>query len=70
MKYIPHSYQVRAENHVMDNEACGLFLDMGLGKTVITLTCINRLIFEELEIEKVLIIAPKRVAESPVTGVR
>ena len=64
MKYIPHSYQVRAENHVMDNEACGLFLDMGLGKTVITLTCINRLIFEELEIEKVLIIAPKRVAES------
>jgi SNF2 family DNA or RNA helicase len=54
----------------MDNEACGLFLDMGLGKTVITLTCINRLIFEELEIEKVLIIAPKRVAESPVTGVR
>lgn len=64
MKYIPHSYQVRAENHVMDNPACGLFLDMGLGKTVITLTCINRLIFEELEIDKVLIIAPKRVAES------
>lgn len=48
----------------MDNLAAGLFLDMGLGKTVVTLTCIDRLIFEELEIDKVLIIAPKRVAES------
>ena len=41
-----------------------LFLDMGLGKTVSTLTAIKKLMFEELEIGKVLVIAPKRVAES------
>lgn len=64
LKYVPHKYQERAEDHVMCNPNCGLFLDMGLGKTVVTLTCINRLIFEELEVDKVLVIAPKRVAES------
>lgn len=63
MKYIPHDYQKHAEEHMMKNPAAGLFLDMGLGKTVITLTVLNRLLFELLTAEKILVIAPKRVAE-------
>jgi SNF2 family DNA or RNA helicase len=59
-----HGYQLSAIDHIMDNNHCGLFLDMGLGKTTSTLTAINSLINEELEIDKVLVIAPKRVAES------
>lgn len=59
-----HAYQNQAVEHIFENYKCGLFLDMGLGKTVSTLTAINRLIFEEVEVNKVLVIAPKRVAES------
>lgn len=59
-----HAYQVEAINHIMDNPFAGLFLDMGLGKTVSTLTAIKRLMYEELEISKVLVIAPKRVTET------
>lgn len=59
-----HNYQLNANDHIVDNNYCGLFLDMGLGKTVSTLTAINELIFEELDISKVLIVGPKRVAES------
>ena len=59
-----HAYQGRTIEHIIDNDRCGVFLDMGLGKTVSTLTAINRLIFEEVEIDKVLVIAPKRVAET------
>lgn len=58
-----HNYQNNAVLHVLYNFFCALFMDMGLGKTVSTLTAINKLIFEEVEIDKVLIIAPKRVAE-------
>lgn len=63
MIYAPHRYQQHSEEHILDNPGCGLFLEMGLGKTVTTLTAINRLMFEELEVSKVLVIAPKRVAE-------
>jgi SNF2 family DNA or RNA helicase len=59
-----HSYQGKAINHVIDNPFAGLILDMGLGKTVSTLTAIKKLIFEELEVARVLVIAPKRVAEN------
>lgn len=59
-----HPYQEQAVEHIFQHNKCGLFLDMGLGKTVSTLTAINRLIFEEVEVNKVLVIAPKRVAES------
>jgi len=59
-----HGYQNTGVQHVIDNPFSGLLLDMGLGKTVSTLTAINKLIFEELEIRNVLIIAPKRVAEN------
>lgn len=59
-----HDYQRTAIEHILENPKSGLFLDMGLGKTVSTLTAIRRLMYDELEISKVLIIAPKRVAES------
>lgn len=59
-----HDYQLRGIEHAIHNRNCGLFLDMGLGKTVTTLTAINRLIYEDLELSKVLIVAPKRVVES------
>lgn len=59
-----HPYQLRAIEHILKHKGCALFLDMGLGKTVSTLTAIDRLIYEELDVSKVLIIAPKRVAES------
>jgi len=59
-----HLYQWRAADHILDNTHCGLFLDMGLGKTVSTLTAINILMYEELEVGSVLVIAPNRVAES------
>lgn len=62
--YKPHDYQEYAKNWIIDNKASGLFLDMGLGKTVITLTAINELIFDYFEVSKVLVIAPLRVAES------
>lgn len=62
MQFIPHKYQEFAIKHIIDNSASGLFLDMGLGKTVTTLTAIDELLFLG-EINKVLVIAPLRVAE-------
>ena len=59
-----HGYQVTAKTHVVEHTHCALFLDMGLGKTISTLTAINELMFEEFEISRALIVAPKRVAES------
>lgn len=64
MKFIPHSYQKYCINRVLNTPALGLFLDMGLGKTVITLTAINELKYNRFAISKVLVIAPKKVAES------
>ena len=65
MKYSDlHDYQLTSINHILDNTHCALFLEMGLGKTVSTLTAINKLMFEELDIDSVLVVAPKRVAES------
>ena len=62
MEYKPHGYQVKATDRIKQQKHVGLFLDMGLGKTVITLTAIKELI-EDFAIWKVLVIAPKRVAE-------
>lgn len=59
-----HDYQIFGYNHIINTPYCGLFLDMGLGKTVTALTAINALIYSELEINNVLIVAPKRVAET------
>lgn len=63
MKFVPHGYQEYATNKILELPKVGLFLEMGLGKTVITLTAINTLMFDHFEISKVLVIAPKRVAE-------
>ena len=62
MKYNPYWYQEHTAQTIIDQQACGLFLDMGLGKTVITLTAINELIYNYFEVSKVLVIAPLRVA--------
>jgi len=59
-----HNYQERTVDHIIEKPHCGAFLDMGLGKTVSTLTAVNFLIYEELEITTALVVAPKRVAES------
>lgn len=63
MKFKPHDYQSKAIEHVLNNPNCALFLQMGLGKSVVSITAITTLI-ESGEIKKVLIIAPKRVAEN------
>lgn len=63
MKYVPHEYQKTAYDFILEHEKAGLMLDMGLGKTVITLTAINELMFNRFETARVLVIAPKRVAE-------
>ena len=59
-----HEYQKFAVQHIIDCKNSLLLLDMGLGKTVSTLTAIKKLMDEYLEVSKVLVIAPKRVAES------
>ena len=59
-----HDYQSHSVDHILKHTYSALFLSMGLGKTVSTLTAINRLKYDAFEVEKVLIIAPKRVAES------
>lgn len=59
-----HDYQLAAVEHIIENTHAGLFLEMGLGKTVSTLTAVNFLTYEDLEINKTLVIAPKRVVES------
>lgn len=63
MKFMPHDYQLTAKQWVLDHPEAGLFLDMGLGKTVTTLTAIEELKNDYMDIKKVLVIAPKRVAE-------
>lgn len=57
-----HDYQVRGINHIIDNEYCALFLDMGLGKTVTTLTAIKELL-DNCIVSNALIIAPKKVTQ-------
>lgn len=63
MKYSPHDYQSYATDFVLEHPYCGLILDMGLGKSVITLTALWSLLLDSFDIGKVLVIAPKRVAE-------
>lgn len=59
-----HPYQDTAVNHIITHPYSGLFLDMGLGKTVSSLTAIDILMYQELEVSSVLVIGPKRVIES------
>ena len=59
-----YQYQRDCAQHIIDNERCALFVDMGLGKTVSTLTALEFLMYQDLDVNKVLIIAPKRVIET------
>lgn len=63
MKFTPHPYQRAAIDWIMEHPQCGLFMEMGLGKSVCTLTAIQRMI-DNLWISSVLVVAPKKVAES------
>lgn len=64
MKYNPHSYQEYAVKFIESHPISALFLDMGLGKTSITLTAVNELLFDSFEVRKILVIAPLRVARN------
>lgn len=59
-----HPYQKHCVQHIINNTRCGLFLDMGLGKTVTTLTAFNLLKYDYVEITRALVIAPKRIVDS------
>lgn len=63
MKFLPHDYQRYCITRILQQEALALLLDMGLGKTVITLTAINDLRYNRFAIRRCLVIAPKKVAE-------
>ena len=62
MIYEPHDYQKYAINFIKENPIAAVLLDMGLGKTSITLTAINDLLFDSFDVRKVIVIAPLRVA--------
>ena len=64
MQYVPHEYQSFATEFIVKNSISALFLEMGLGKSVTTLTAIDELMYDYFEISRVLIIAPLRVAVS------
>ena len=64
MKYKAHDYQQYATDFIITHPVSCLILDMGLGKTVITLTALWLLLFDYFEVRRVLVIAPKRVAET------
>ena len=64
MKFVPYPYQQYCIDRIVNDPAVGLFLDMGLGKTAITLSAIRELRYNRWAVSKPLIIAPKKVAEA------
>lgn len=64
IKYVPHDYQKYATEFIIEHPACGLYLDLGLGKTVICLSALWELLLDYFEIGRVLVIAPIRVCTS------
>lgn len=64
MRFNPHDYQVYCIERMLNEDHLGLFLNMGYGKTIITLTALNELITYEGKVKHALVIAPKRVAET------
>ena len=62
MKFMPHEYQKYAIEYIKSHPVTALFLDMGLGKTVTTLTAIRDLMYDTFEVQRVLVVAPLRVA--------
>ena len=63
MIFKPHGYQQHCIDRITETKKLGLFLDMGLGKTVTTLTAIRKLKYDRFAVRKALVIAPKKVAE-------
>ena len=61
VSWVPHAYQARAIDWVLDRTAAALWLGMGLGKTVVTATAVRQLL-DQCMVERVLVVAPKRVA--------
>ena len=62
MRYEPHDYQQYAIQYIETHPIAAVLLDTGLGKTSITLTALNDLLFDSFEIHKAIVIAPLRVA--------
>lgn len=59
-----HKYQEHCVQHIINNRTCALFLQMGLGKTISTLTALNELMCERFEMRKALVIAPAQVVQT------
>ena len=64
MKFVPHDYQRYCEEKIIETPNIALFLDMGLGKTVITLTAIYKLKYHRFALRRALVVAPNKVAEA------
>lgn len=64
MKYTPHKYQEYATDFIVNNEISAILLQMGLGKSIITLTAIDELMLNRFDVAKILIIGPIRVVTS------
>jgi SNF2 family DNA or RNA helicase len=62
MRFSPHDYQKYAIDYIESHPVAAVLLDMGLGKTVISLTAIFDLLFDSFEVHRILVIAPLRVA--------
>lgn len=62
MIYVPHDYQTFATEFIIEHSISAVLLEMGLGKSVITLTAIKELLYNSFDVSKVLVIAPLRVA--------
>ena len=63
MEFRPHQYQQYCINRILTDKRLGLFLDMGLGKTITVLSAVAELKYNRFAVNKVLVIAPKKVAE-------
>ena len=64
MKYAPHNYQSYATSFILKHPISAVLLEMGLGKSVISLTAINNLMLDYFDVSRTLVIAPLRVANS------
>ena len=64
MTFTPYNYQKYCADRIVQDKNVGLFIDMGLGKTASTLLAIDELMIQRFEVNKVLIVAPKKVAEA------
>ena len=64
MEFRPHAYQRYCIERVLESPKLALFLDMGLGKTIIALSAVYQLKYAQFAVRKVLVIAPKKVAEA------